>query len=403
MSKIVCDVCGSSYSETENQCPICGTAKTETVKPVIETTGEEQAAKGGKFSAPTRRTSPARQSGSESKSGRNQATPSNTAMIAIVGVLLLAIIAVVVILIANGSSPDPTIPTGNPDTTGFSNTVVKLEGVALKDESQSTLSFTAKDQSATLSVKPMPDNTTESVTYTFITSDPTVATVDQNGKVTSVGNGTAVITVTAESASKKCSMDVNVSCIVELVLNRSEFTLDATTSLTHNLYSGKLDPAQITWESSDPTIATVENGIVTAVKDGKVTITATIGQFKESCTVTVRNMSKISDYALITIYSKQENGNYVSEATMKIGEKQEIYLINKKTGEIIKENVQWSYSKQFSMCCDQEASTKGIMVTAKAATSTSNGITGGYVLVKAEYEGKTYEFKIRVDSTAATN
>ena len=26
MSKIICDVCGSSYSETEVQCPICGTA-----------------------------------------------------------------------------------------------------------------------------------------------------------------------------------------------------------------------------------------------------------------------------------------------------------------------------------------------------------------------------------------
>ena len=51
MSKIVCDVCGSTYSETEAQCPICGTAKSEAAKPVADTYAEEQAAKGGELFA----------------------------------------------------------------------------------------------------------------------------------------------------------------------------------------------------------------------------------------------------------------------------------------------------------------------------------------------------------------
>ena len=45
----------------------------------------------------------------------------------------------------------------------------------------------------------------------------------------------------------------------------------------------------ITWESSDPTIATVENGIVTALAEGKVTITATISDKKASVEIIVKN------------------------------------------------------------------------------------------------------------------
>ena len=50
MSKIICDVCGTSYPETEVQCPICGTAKTDAAK---STTGGETGyayVKGGRFS-----------------------------------------------------------------------------------------------------------------------------------------------------------------------------------------------------------------------------------------------------------------------------------------------------------------------------------------------------------------
>lgn len=50
MSKIICDVCGTSYAESADQCPICGTAKTEASRPAD--TGETGYAyvKGGRFS-----------------------------------------------------------------------------------------------------------------------------------------------------------------------------------------------------------------------------------------------------------------------------------------------------------------------------------------------------------------
>ena len=56
MNKIVCDICGTAYPETAEQCPICGSAKQVDSKVIAETSTEsaEQSAKtatkGGHFS-----------------------------------------------------------------------------------------------------------------------------------------------------------------------------------------------------------------------------------------------------------------------------------------------------------------------------------------------------------------
>lgn len=54
MSKIICDVCGTAYSDTASQCPICGTAKNDKSKTFSTATADGAAAgsyiKGGRFS-----------------------------------------------------------------------------------------------------------------------------------------------------------------------------------------------------------------------------------------------------------------------------------------------------------------------------------------------------------------
>ena len=52
MSKIICDVCGSAYADTADQCPICGTAKRDTnaTKPESQSEGGYNYVKGGRFS-----------------------------------------------------------------------------------------------------------------------------------------------------------------------------------------------------------------------------------------------------------------------------------------------------------------------------------------------------------------
>ncbi len=395
MSKIVCDVCGSSYSETEMQCPICGTAKSEEAKPVVETIGEEQSNQGGKFSKTNNRKTgidgAVKKSGQErNTSNGEEAAPSNLAMIIIVGVLLIAIIAVCIFIAARVfDKPEPTLPDTTPSTSTTAPPVLDIPctGLELVGNAEKTLSFTALTESAQLNVKPLPENTTDVVTCTYTSSDPSVVLVDQTGLVTPIASGNATITVSYGTIS----ITVNVTCdipapITELKLKFSDVTLSPSNGLTLNLYDGELDASDIIWTSSDEAVAYVENGVVTAVANGKATITASYGNLTATCKVIVSNMNSETGFALSCTWGVK------SDATLVVGEPIEIYLINKETGEAVK-NLQWTGSNDFPKCCIVETTEKGVKVTATASTA---DVSGKYVYIQTEYEGEIYKFIIRV-------
>ena len=395
MSKIVCDVCGSHYSETEAQCPICGTAKSEAAKPAVETTGEATTANGGKFSKTNNRKNGigagVKKSGEDKPAnGREEGAPSNMAMIIIVGVLLMAIIAVCIfIAVRIFDEPDNPDPGSTPGTSSTQPTTLSIPctGIELVGNVDKTLSFSALTDSAQLNVKALPENTTDTVVFTYTSSDPSVVLVDQTGLVTPVANGTAVITV----AFGSYSISVDVTCdipapITELKLTKTDITLSPTNGLTANLYNGELDPVHITWTSSDESVAYVENGVVTAVGNGRATITATYGELTASCKVIVTNMDVETSFALSCTWGVK------SDATLVVGESIEIYLINKETGEVIA-GLQWTNSNDFPKCCSVESTEKGVKVTATESTA---NVSGQFVFIQTEYEGTVYKFIIRV-------
>ncbi len=100
-------------------------------------------------------------------------------------------------------------------------------------------------------------------------------------------------TITAEAGSKKATCMVTVT--EEPPVEVTGITLDRTTgsiSVGETLtLTATIEPANATdavlWESSDDTIATVEDGVVTGVKAGTAIITAEAGSKKATCTVTV--------------------------------------------------------------------------------------------------------------------
>lgn len=69
-------------------------------------------------------------------------------------------------------------------------------------------------------------------------------------------------------------------------LSSSSATVTSSTTLTATLTPANTTDS-VTWESSNARVATVNNGVVTAVSNGTATITATCGQFSAICTVTV--------------------------------------------------------------------------------------------------------------------
>lgn len=77
---------------------------------------------------------------------------------------------------------------------------------------------------------------------------------------------------------------------VAISLNKFELTLNTDgKSKTYQLTSSYSKPENVVWSSSDPSIATVSaSGLVTGVKDGTATITATVDGASVSCKVTVK-------------------------------------------------------------------------------------------------------------------
>ncbi len=145
--------------------------------------------------------------------------------------------------------------------------------------------------SKTINVTVEPTTTTDK-TVTFASSDPAVATVDADGKVTALSLGETTITITAKSGvSTSIIVNVVATPASSITLNKTEATLKATetVSLEATVSPETTTDKSVTWSTSDASIATVdEDGVVTAVAVGNATITATTANgLKASCKITV--------------------------------------------------------------------------------------------------------------------
>ena len=191
----------------------------------------------------------------------------------------------------------------------LSDNTFRIKGITIKEEpkpietiilNKTDITLT-KGTSETLQAIINPSDTTDDKTLKWTSRNPDVATVDNTGKVTAVGGGTATITVKSQNG-KEASCEVKVTSKIESIsLNKSNITLSKGTSETLKATinpSDTTDDKTLKWTSSNPNIATVDNtGKVTAVGGGTATITVKSQNGKEaSCEVKVT--SKIESISL---------------------------------------------------------------------------------------------------------
>ncbi len=129
----------------------------------------------------------------------------------------------------------------------------------------------------------------------FTSSDESIATVSQDGKIKALKNGTVTITVKSKDNQYRAKCKIT---ITEKKIEIKDISIDGASSLVVGSsiqLTVKISPDDATrekmmWKSSDPSIATVdENGNVKGVKAGKVTITVTTENGKTATkTITIK-------------------------------------------------------------------------------------------------------------------
>lgn len=136
--------------------------------------------------------------------------------------------------------------------------------------------------------------TNASGTFTWVSEDPNVATVDENGKVKAVARGTVNILVSDGSRKGTCIVRVKGGSApassdpgptsTTLALNKTDYTThvgEMDVLLTLGVTNG------VVWETSNAAVATVNKGLVHAVGKGNCTIKATYDGHTYECIVRV--------------------------------------------------------------------------------------------------------------------
>ena len=186
---------------------------------------------------------------------------------------------------------------GKYNTKGVSVTMpaIKVSKVALN---KTSATLKSKGQTVQLTATVSPSNATNK-TLEWKSSNTNVATVDSSGKVTAVANGTATITATAKDDSKKsasCKITVSIPSttvpVSSVSLNKTSATLTAkgqTAQLTATVAPSNATNKVVTWASDNGAVATVNNGVITAVGNGtaNITVKTADGGKTATCKVTV--------------------------------------------------------------------------------------------------------------------
>lgn len=225
MNKVICDICGTSYPETAEQCPICGFARDMGAAPVSEATVEEipqqpvarQQVKGGRFSASnvrkrnksTPRYQPQLTDDEDEEfvpqkpqKPKNESSDPNKPLVIILIILIAAVLVVSAFLFTKYALPaitgedeekttrqtedEPDDPERTEDPTIPCTALTLLDGTGKE--------LTAEGQYWLLNVDIEPADTTDKVEFT--SDNPDVAIVNEEGRIEAVGEGEAIIKVT---------------------------------------------------------------------------------------------------------------------------------------------------------------------------------------------------------------
>jgi len=152
--------------------------------------------------------------------------------------------------------------------------------------------------------------------------------VSEDGTITAVAPGTAVVTAAESRSGISCDCTITVHSLTDIILNASDKSLGVGESFSLNAAVSGNDMAEpFVFSSSDSTIASVDSsGVVTALKPGEASITVSArGYTQNSCSISVFNPPTAIDTSTLsteicvgekrTVVVSSSDGEFCSQYT----------------------------------------------------------------------------------------
>lgn len=242
--------------------------------------------------------------------------------------------------------------------------------------SETSITLTDKSQHD-ITATVTPENCTYEVSWS--SEDNGVVTIDNGGHMTAVANGTTNIIATCGSKSASCSVTVsleetNIPCTsIQLSSDTLTFTESGSQTLTYAV-SPENTTDSITWTSDNESVATVNNGVVTAVGNGSCIITVSCGNYSDTCSVEVSGIVE-SDWTV------EWNGETDSLPVGMTANENCVFTLNEETGKY--EIITTASDTEANVSIDDSVG-KGIieMEIEISKFNTGKGWTNGLVLCR---------------------
>lgn len=369
MSKIICDICGTTYPDTADQCPICGCTRDSAAALLgddllQEELVEETRDKGGKFSARKKKeifdydevnsdkVDPREEQNpyDDEEDEYEEAPRSSVGWTIVLTILIVALLGAAGFIFMRFILPN----LGDGETQTPQESIVEaaaaetevVQEVRCQDlimTSGKTAELNTAGQYFMLHVIASPADTTDKIFYE--SSDESIVTVTEDGKLTAVSEGEATIYITCGDYQLTCNVicrfveetlppvteaptEAPTETVEETTAETAAQTVEETTGETTDETVGEntdettdetastadksgvtlklkktdimlavfyqytleldcdLEPEDVEWKSEHPHIATVdEKGVVTAKNSGTTAIIAKYGDQEVQCII----------------------------------------------------------------------------------------------------------------------
>lgn len=150
-------------------------------------------------------------------------------------------------------------------------------------------------ESATLTATVKPDNATNKEVSWSLSNSSTVYLVENNdGSVTINAFGEGWVTITAQAGGVKATCEVHVIIreVTSVILSKTSLDLivGQEETITAEVLPSNATYSSVSWKSTNTSVATVNNGKITALSEGTTIISAAAGGVTATCQVSVKEI-----------------------------------------------------------------------------------------------------------------